>query len=276
MSMSHQAIVVKYILILTFFCTWGEAFTQTTGRSLVKGKISVPEGFEAEDISIFNQSSGKGTISSGKGEFELAMIEGDSLYFSAVQFKGLRTIVTGDVIESGYLRVEISEGLNELPEIIIRPHDLSGNLIEDINSVEVVTLKLPPMSAWEDNSPGGGSAPKNAVMNEIGGGANHFLLLVKAVNYLFPKKKRKLKDRELRPYEKLKLEKELRATYTDNFFLENFSIPTSEVSDFLNYCVENGFDTDLLGKNRELELLEALLKYSQEYQLLSTQNGSGN
>lgn len=264
---------MKSVLLFIFISISASSFfAQTAERIKVKGEVSVPEDFDAGGINIFNQSSGRGTISSGKGEFELEMKAGDTLLFSAVQFETLKVAINQDIIDFGHLRVEISEGLNELPEIFIKPHELSGNLSEDIKNVEVTTLVLPPMSSWNAAFPDEGASPKNAAMNEIGGGANHYHLLVKAVNFLFPKRKKRVKDKDLSKWAKIDLEKELRTTYNDSFFMENLTIPASEVSAFLNFCMEKGIEPDLLRKNRELELLQVLMQYSQEYQQRITED----
>ncbi len=129
-------IVLSWCFLFFTFC----CLAQDQNRVEVKGKITVPSGYDAEGVTIFNQTASHGAVSSENGDFLLKMKAGDSLVFSAVQFRELKIMVSQEVIDSGILSVEISEGVNELPEIVIRPHDLSGNIKEDLKNIETAPI----------------------------------------------------------------------------------------------------------------------------------------
>lgn len=240
---------------------------QTVERKTIQGNITVPEGYKPEGIHIYNKISGYGTSSDAAGVFELPMATGDTLHFSAIQFEALEVVITLNVIDSGELNVEIKEGLNELPEILIRSHELTGNVREDLERIEVPQLpSIPPMALIE-NIQVKKLSPKNAAMNEIGGGANHLVLLIKGIKLLFPKRKKKEKPpkTEWTVYEQVVLEKELRGRFDDQFFLDNFGVAVAEISAFVSFVADNGFSENLLRMDKEMELIQFLMEHSREY-----------
>ena len=240
---------------------------QTAERKDIKGEIIVPQNFQPEGIHIYNKTSGYGTASDEEGSFELPMATGDTLHFSAIQFEALEVVVTQDIIDEAILVVEINEVLNELPEILIRSHDLTGNVAEDLNRIEVPQLPaIPPMKDLETLQVRKLS-PSNSAMNEIGGGANHLALLIKGLKLLFPKREKKEPPKtRWTPYDKVVLEKEQRSRYDNRFFLDNFSIPVAEISAFVSLVAEGGLDQSLLKKEKEMELIQFLMEKSEIYQ----------
>lgn len=257
---------MKKILLLPFFLFINVVAAQTTDRKEIRGEITVPQDFQPEGIHIYNKTSGYGTSSNEKGVFELPMAAGDTLHFSAIQFEALEVVVTPEIIEAGRLAVEIKEGLNELPEILIREHELTGNVAEDVNRIQVTQLPaIPPMHGIEKLQPRKLS-PSNSAMNEIGGGANQLALIMKGIKLLFPKREKKEPPKtQWTAYEQVVLEKELRSRFDDQFFLDNFGVPVAEVSAFAGYVAEGGIDQSLLRKEKELELIQFLMEKSENY-----------
>lgn len=47
-------------------------------------------------------------------------------------------MVDEDIIKSRQLKISISEGINDLPEVTLKSHDLTGNLEKDIDNIEVI------------------------------------------------------------------------------------------------------------------------------------------
>ncbi|MFD2516561.1 hypothetical protein [Salinimicrobium flavum] len=260
------------LLFLIFFC--GNLTAQTFGRAEIKGNIKVSAESDPEGITIFNKNSGRGTISSEKGIFSIYAQAGDSLYFSALQFKALLVIVDPSVIDSGYLNVEILDGINELPEVVVREHDLTGRLETDAKIIHTVDVPLPSWSAadindfdWEFPSDAQ-SGVSNPAMNRGGSGIpgmgfNPIAIVGGLVGLIAPPRSPK-KEPE-RPVGIIFFQREIRSRYNDQFFREVFQIPKEEIHLFLEFTHAGSFSPSLLEKNRELDLLQFLVDQSEKF-----------
>lgn len=261
------------LLFLLLFSFLGRA--QTAEPVEITGAIIVPSGFSPVGVHVYNISSGKGTVSNSKGEFEIQVKKGDSISFSALQFKELVVIINSEVLENRRLVVEILEGMNELPEVVIRPHDLSGNLDADVANIEVEELELPTMTAFSINDydwewrPDAQTGVTNAAMPSGTGminGVNLKALFGEAIGLLLPPKKAKKPAPSPRNMIGLiKLEREIRSRYDETFFKDVLNISLEKISDFIEFIDTKGFSADLLEKERELDLIELLILRSEEF-----------
>lgn len=261
---------MKKFFLLVFIMSFGIASAQFSDRREIKGNIKVPENSEAEGITVFNKNSGHGTVSSENGDFSLFVKAGDSLYFSAVQYGELLVVVGEEVVTTGQLNVEINEGVNQLPEVIVRPYNLTGNIKTDAETIEVVEIQLPPMSFnFNDYEmrPDLQSATKNSTEKTgLDKGANILGILGKVVSLVLPKETKPKMAPELGL---IGLERKLRAMYDNTFFLENLRLPAEQISDFIAYMAEIGFPQELLRQGKDLDLLQYLMEKSNEFLKLS-------
>ncbi|MGB7785553.1 MAG: hypothetical protein WBL27_05580 [Salinimicrobium sp.] len=263
------------LIISLFFC--GISFAQTQVRTELKGNIKVPAGAEADGITIFNKTANKGSVADRKGDFEIPARLGDSLYFAAVQFKELLVVVDEKAMESQRLLVEIKEGVNQLPEVVVRDHDLTGNVAADVDNIEVVALDLPSLSAadiaamypnWFPASDGQSKIGNPAVAGGGGGGlkngANPLAIIGMALDLLIPDKPKVKKEPEVF-IGRIELEKQVREKFDDEFFADVLKIEKKEISKFFDFCEANGFPRELLKDEKEMNLIEYLLKQSELY-----------
>lgn len=255
------------VLLLTGICV-----AQTSGRIDVQGEIVVPPGFEAEGITIYNQNANRGAVSGEGGAFQLPVKEGDSLLFSAIQFQQLLVVVDREVAQSGKLVVQISEGLNELPEIIIRPHNLSGVISEDVKKIDVVEVNSSAINYDAvknlNFAPDSQTVPANAALGQTMAPASVDLLpILEFVIGLFPKRS-KAKEEEKVNYDFV--DRELRRRYPDEFFKTNLSLEPEEINDFILFAEENGLTSTLMQKEKEMDLLQFLIEQSKYYNKLKS------
>ncbi|MCB0464912.1 MAG: hypothetical protein KDC78_04440, partial [Aequorivita sp.] len=75
--------MTKKLLLLLFIVVSPALFAQDIDRTKVSGKIHVPQGEDAEGISVYNISSQKGTITNADGSFEIEIAENDRLQITA-------------------------------------------------------------------------------------------------------------------------------------------------------------------------------------------------
>lgn len=265
---------MKNLLLLIFLLISAFSTAQSFGEVEIEGNIKVPVEADPQGISIYNKNSGKGSVSSEKGNFSIYAKLNDSLYFSALQYKDLLFVVDEQTIRSRTLNVEITENINDLPEVVVRPHDLTGNLDIDAENIETVKLDLPTMTAlsindydWEWRQDGQ-TAVTNAAMPGGGlkNGADPIAILTGIVGVIFPPKKARVKPHFPKNQQGLiNLEREIRSRYDDAFFKDVLNIETPKISDFIALLNSSGFPANLLEKEKEMDLIQLMVEKSTEF-----------
>lgn len=264
---------MKHLLLLSFVFFSFSTSAQVMGEVEIHGSIKVPVEGDAEGITIFNKNTGKGSISQKGGEFSIAVSLHDSLYFSALQYRNLLVVVDEKIINTRSLHVEITEDINELGEVLIRPHDLTGNLTADLKSIPVQQLDLPTWSAAEISAmdfsfaPDGQSGVANAAMGRGTGmyGFQPKKIIGGLVDMIGLSTGSKLED----PYRKkasfIILERELTSRYDPEFFKEVLQIERLSISAFIAFLSEQGVAHVLLEKEKELQLLDFMIAESVQF-----------
>lgn len=243
---------------------------QEVEPKILKGKIEVPGIENLEGITIFNSTSNEGTISNKKGEFALAATVGDTLAFSAIQFKPLTIVVDKSIFKKGELDVTITVGINQLGEVFISSHDLSGDLEADVANIKVEKSSLPELSSGEIrdlhlNFPDDAQSTvtNSAVKKLKGGGVNILALLNATVNLVasvFPDKPEKKVYLDIEnPKDKL------RDKYADDFFTNYLKIKKKDINKYLYFIEDKGLNSKLLESGKELDLMEYLMAQAEEF-----------
>ena len=256
-------------LLLSAFCS-----AQTIGRIPIEGNIKVPSDSDPDGITIFNKNSNRGTTSDSNGDFEISVVVGDSLYFSALQFNDLLVVIDSKIFEAATLNVEITEGVNQLPEVVVRPHNLSGNLGEDLENINTVPLPVPSPSGWVVNDydyefrPDAQSGVYNAAAGESGGPSvalNPLAIVGALVSWILPKKSdKKAKSQPRTQVGLISLERHLRANFENDFFEEVLKIPAKDIPEFIAFC-EQGVSPELLQPSNKIDLIEYLVVQSKAF-----------
>src|SRR5690606_36956690 len=101
---------------------------QTGERVEIQGTVEMPPGDDQQGISIFNLNTNRGTVTNNSGEFQILAKIDDSLSVSSIQFQHFIIIIDEGVINSRHLRISVNEVINQLPEVIVSPYDLTGNV----------------------------------------------------------------------------------------------------------------------------------------------------
>jgi hypothetical protein len=108
------------IICLLFLTAFLQA--QDNNSNLLKGKIA--SDFEdLENINVTNSNQNTHTLTDKKGYFEIAAKAGDTLQFSAVQFKNNRLVVNKEHFDKGLIVVRMEVLLNYLDEVQIKENE---------------------------------------------------------------------------------------------------------------------------------------------------------
>ena len=101
---------------------------------LLKGRISHPNLVVA-GIHVINADRGLAEITDIDGNFEISVAIGEELIFSGVQYKKRALIISPEIFALDEVTVYLEAFINELDEVVVKPHNLSGSLSSDLSNV---------------------------------------------------------------------------------------------------------------------------------------------
>lgn len=229
---------------------------QKSNRVLISGSVENKEN-EVEGISIFNESSGLGTITNEEGKFTIDVQEDDVLLFSAVQFQKFKVVIDKGVIKEKKLRVFMNEVVTVLEEVIVRPYDLTGNVRVDVARIKVQLPEMDKTTLREKTYETFDFKPDflSPVVNTAADVPNYSngIDMANIFRTVFLKRK---DDKRNQPKT---LDTEIRKIYSNEFFQQNLDIPEEEITPFISYCENQGLTYDLVEDKNQLKLIDFLL-----------------
>lgn len=227
--------------LLIFFS--GSHILYAQERVLIKGQV-VADSLNNAAINIINLNLEKGTSSNPDGGFEIMVRENDSLLFSSVQFQNRTIKITKEILDNRFLKVRLSEEMNELEEVRISNIDFTGNLSTDLDKIKLQKpffifpdKPLPTITERKLSSLSHASDPVGAIYGLISGERKRLKKAVeneKLTNFI-------LQTRNL---------------ISDRVLTQVVKIPGNAVMDFLYYCAEDPKMKIMVRKNQQLELIE--------------------
>lgn len=265
----------RLLPILLCFLMSTIAIGQEVDRVLIQGKITAPSGEDIEGIHIFNISSSKGTVTNEDGAFEIAVAENDRLEITAIQFTGFTAIVDKGVVDNEKVSIYLNPTINKLDTVVIRPYDLSGNIVVDVGRIDTFAVPNDFDVSYEEMefdyefAPDGqtaiqGNYAEDALNNGgLQNGFNFVSLLGLAANAILGSKKKKSVKQEL--VEKDRVSNSLRARYTNEDLLSLFNISNENANDFIYFVEESEFPVSYLKVENELVMLAYLKEQTKKY-----------
>jgi len=268
----------RFLLVVTFLFFNTIIFSQENERVEVSGKIVVKNN-DIEGITVYNASSEKGTITDFEGNFTIVAGLNDRIEFSALQFRKFVVIVDEGIVTQQKMTIFMVEEVNKLPEVVISPYDLSGNILVDVNRVK--TLNLPfeaenfnPENVPVELTPDYKSGVNNTFVRGAGGKADmHGGDVIGLVGFflkpLFGKKKKKTEIEKYNERVQANTQESdvlnLRLMYTNDYINRVFGIPKNKVNEFIVFVEDSGLDYSLLNDGRELEFVDFLVQQSKSF-----------
>ncbi|WP_299680872.1 carboxypeptidase-like regulatory domain-containing protein [uncultured Dokdonia sp.] len=260
----------KRLPLLVLFISF-LAVSQNVKRENINGKIIV-EGNDIENITIYNTSSNKGTVTNAKGEFTIAVALYDMLEVRAIEYQNFDVRINKSILESKRVNIFLIEEINQLDEVLVTNRTLTGNLETDISSVNLFSPKLDAVyfginnydvyDFTDDNS----SQIKNEAIRSEAQAMVHSLNVINIVDQLLiPLFRSEVKDKKAAGIPEVPA-KSIKYYLGSNFLTTNFNIPEHRVEEFIRYVEDDtSFDFDLLNYGHELEFLELLNKKSDAF-----------
>jgi len=230
-----------------------------TERSAVFGKIKGDSIF-LENIHVINKNSQKGTITNKFGEFKIPVKENDTLIFSSIQFEFKEHIVSMKEFKSETLAIKLTSKINNLDEIVVINHDLSGFLKNDLENTKLKNQ----VDEFSLNLPNAGKAPVTEVdflnrkINYYSKGGS----LNKLYGWVSGEKKELKKLRSLETESAMLLK--IRELVTDKYLTETLNIKKEDIPAFIKYCKPKGI-INLFQQNKKNEVIDIIMKESRTF-----------
>jgi len=269
----------RIILFMVLLLSGISAFAQIDSRVEVRGTIYVPNQEDPEGVSIYNLNSNRGSVSDKNGDFNLEVKVNDSVRVTSLQFEAFTVLIRGTVVASKKLNIYLNEVINPLPEVVISPYDLSGNINVDVKRLEsknyaknLQSSDVMNSTAEVSSGPNLNSPPRNTAM--LMGNTR----LVNGINFVNIFKKLLINNKEKdihNPYSDIpnaEIDTEIRKLYNDDFFRENLDIQMENINDFIYFADENGLSEQMLKKGNELDLIDFLVEQSKKYKKQQARN----
>ena len=248
------------------------SFSQNVKRIEISGKIVV-NSVDLENVTIFNTSSNRGTLTDENGRFKIDVAIFDVLEVRALQFQDFSVTIDKNIIDSKKATIFLVEKVNKLNEVVILPYDLTGNLLADMESVrtfnpdlDAIYFGILDISAYEfpnDEKSKVENIAARGPGNDIRYQMNAMALAGMLLKPRFKSNKEKQTDKIAKLSEVSV--SGLRDYYSTRYIVDNFDIPENKVGDFITYVESKGLDYSLLEKGKEMEFLEFLTKKSEEF-----------
>jgi hypothetical protein len=120
-------------LIFSFFFIGLQIiFSQTNEEyKSFKGEV-VSDSLNLSGIHIINKNSGAKSITNENGLFVIGVKKNDTIIISSIQIKPHIIVVNPKVFEQDQVKVYVEPFINQLENVVVKPHNLTGNLLNDI------------------------------------------------------------------------------------------------------------------------------------------------
>ena len=254
---------------MSLFSLWATA--QQVERVEVSGRITAPVGEDVDEISVYNISSEKGTVSNTKGEFRLKVARNDHIQITALQFQSFTLVVNSEDIRTRQLMVYLNPNVDQLEEVTVRSTDLTGIAEIDVKKIKT-SVFIPEWDLSYAALEYGYNFARDGQMQLDGNAAEDALGhnnvpmarvdIRKLVALFFPKKKRSI--RQIVDSKQSNINA-LSERYGHDYLRSIFDIPSAKVNDFVYFAEENGLTLYLMKPENEIELLEYLFEQSKRY-----------
>ena len=216
-------------------------FSQTIENyKLFTGEV-VSDTLNISGLHVINKTSGAKSITDKVGVFKIGVKKNDTIVISSIQTKTKVIIVNSKIFNQDLITIYLEPFVNELENVEVRPHNLTGNIFNDMNNSGVKN----DINFSDVGIPGfkGKRAEKIVYKNDMQILLNVLLLPVMPLDiegvykqlsgYYEVVKKGRILDKK---YNSVTAIIEF---YGLNFFIKNYNLENSEVYEFVVGAMEN-------------------------------------
>lgn len=227
----------KSFFILFFAVT--SIVAQDGTKKVLKGKV-IANSNDLEGIYIVNKNSDLSTLTEKDGFFSIPAKVGDTLLFSAIQFKGIQLVLKKLDFENELFFVKMEILFTQLEEVTI-------NQYKNINAVTLRILDK-PAKKYTPAERKLRSAEElhwySPLLIPVGGMSVDGMINSISGRTAMLKKEVEIERKEF-------LRKKITDQFTEDYFIKTLKIPTEYVSGFQYYLVEDAaFEIAINEKNK--------------------------
>ncbi len=256
----------SFLIILFILFTVNAGFSQVDDRTRIAGVVQVPPEDEKLGIGVFNITAARGTVTNTEGEFNISVAVNDTLRITSIQFQDFFVVIDKGVINSRQLKIMITEDGNPLPEVVVTPYDITGNVTVDVYRLPVTRLPDTLESVDVQNvyyeidaGPDYQSPPRNIALENPARLAEgmDFARLFRELVTTTQSDQREKPDANIAA--------KVRAVYDDDFFRTYLNLKLENITDFIFYASDHGLNDKMLKTGNEIELIDFLIEQSKKY-----------
>ncbi|MGO1585677.1 MAG: hypothetical protein ACTHXJ_06875, partial [Mesonia sp.] len=180
-------------------------------------------------------------------------------------------VVDAGVLKNKTINIKISEAVNELEEVTLKPYDLSGNVQADVAKIKTVGVDRSKLSSLEmvNTYDYKFRDDKDSKVDNIAMDKGYLTNGLNFANIFRTIFKNKSKEKEASNED---MDVSVRKVYNHEFFKRNLDIKEENINEFIFYAQENGLEERMLEKGNELDLIEFLIEKSKAYKLQQQNN----
>ncbi len=227
------------------------------------GKV-FSDSLDISGIHVVNKNSGATTITNQKGKFSIGAKTTDTLLFSAVHIKLQALVLDSLVMAQPEINVYIEHAVNELDEVVVKPHNLTGNLADDLSSAPPA-----PINFKDVGIPGFEGERREKIKYNSTRSLILSTLLLPIMPLDIEGMYKQISGYNRRLKESRKLSKQLQTVnsminfYGSQFLQDQYSLSSDEIYAFVLACVENtpAMESDFLRGSHPI-VLAAMNDYS--------------
>ena len=232
-----RSFVKRVSFLFVLFCVGFWSYGQEL--KTIRGTL-VSDSLDVSAIHVVNKTSGATTITNSKGVFRLGAQVQDTLVFSAVHIQFQTLILNQEVFEQPELFIYIQPVVNELREVVVKPHDLSGNLLDDM-----AQSPPPPINFSDVGIPGFTGTRKEKITYSSTGKVLLSALLIPLSPFDIEGMYKQISGYNKRLKQQRFLSAQFQSVgamisfYGPSFLMNQYNIDEDEVYPFVLGCVEN-------------------------------------
>ena len=221
---------------------------------LLKGRLTADFSV-LEGVYVINTKTEKASITDQEGHFKVQAVVGDTLFFSATQFRELKMVLTAKDFEQEMILVKMKPVVNQLDEVIVR------------NGINAVSMGIIPKgqrvyTPAERRLNTANNLNASANMGTMMGGSVSADPLLNWISG-----RTKMLKKEVAVEKKESYLRQLENMFSDDYFISKLKIPSEYVKGFEYYIVDNEqFVRNLKSKNNAMIaflLAELAVKYKE-------------
>ena len=230
-----RAICIFFILIAI------KALAQEPIPAKLNGKVSTGLS-NLEGVYVINLKTEKAAITEKDGLFSISATVGDTLMFSAIQFRAIKVNLTKEYFEKDLFSVMMMPVVNQLKEVIVRNYS-------NINALSLGIIPKGQKSYTQAERKLYTATDLNASAN-VGGMAGGSISADPLLNFFSGRTKMLKKGLEVEKKESYL--RKLENMFDMDHFVNKLKIPSEYVKGFEYYAVENEKFTKILNSNNKV------------------------